>query len=214
MAAVGTRALYFDRTPAWRPCLSRRRRIRRRHHVVTGRSFGTSSILVDGPLARRLCFDERPEWLALEDYDFKIRLSENGKMYEVSDRLTAYRFGPPSIYDHRQRRTVLKAVSVLVASLDSGISRLSKRLVATRLLLVSAVGGFGSGAGIVGMVDSESEQALDALLGGRLLGRGDRLLAAVVRTGWRRGWRVRLLRLVVRLPRLAMRAVWRRPRSF
>ena len=214
VVAVGSRPSYFSDRPVWRSLtsdLSSRKCSRRQ--VIAGRRFGTSSLLVDGVTARDLRFDERPEWLALEDYEFKIRLSERGEMWEVNDRLTAYRFGSASVYDHRQRRTVLKAVGVLVASLDSGISRLSKRLAATRLLLVSAVGGFGSGAGIRGMVDAESERTLDALLRGRLLGRGDRLLAAVVRTGWRRGWRVRLLRPLVRWPRLAARAVWRRLRS-
>ena len=213
LAAVGTRALYFDRTRIWRLSLSRRRRIRSRHRVVSGRSFGTSSILVDGPLARRLRFDERPEWLALEDYDFKIRLSENGEMCEVADRLTAYRYGTPSVYDHTQRETLLKAVGVLVASLESGISQLSKRFVGVRLLLISAIGGFGPGTGGHRMIDVESERALGVLLGGRLLGCGDRRREAFVRTGWRRGWRARLLRLLVRWPRLVARAVRRRLRS-
>jgi len=210
---VGTRALYFDQTPTWRSSSNGRWRIRSRHHVVTGRSLGTSSILADGHLARRLRFDERPEWLALEDYDFKIRLSEQGEMGEVLDRLTAYRFGAPSVYDHQQRRTVLKAVGVLVESLDSGVSRPSKRFVALRLLLVSALGGYGSGAGVRKMIDEESEQILDALLGGRLLGRGDQPLKVFVQTGWRRGWRLRLLRALVRWPRLIAIAMRRRLRS-
>ncbi len=79
VVAVGTRSTYFTKHPEWLVRSDDESfRDRSEHQVISGRYFGTSSLLVDGAVARRLQFDERPEWLALEDYDFKIRLCREG----------------------------------------------------------------------------------------------------------------------------------------
>ena len=200
--AVGSRPCYFSDRPMWRsltPDGSFRERSRRQ--VISGRYFGTSSLLVDGAAARELRFDERPDWLALEDYDFKIRLSQLGLMREVRGRYTAYRNNIASISVEERRHTLLRALSVLAASAERDPLRLPQQLVALRLLVVSTFGGFGTVQDFHGTVDNQAETFLSQILDGRLFGRLDKILYQIVRTGWRRGWKALLLRGVLRVLR-------------
>lgn len=198
VVAVGTRPTYFTECPnlgVWSD--EDGFRDRTRHHVMSGRSFGTSSLLVAGATGRRLRFDERPEWLALEDYDFKIRLSSIGLMRELKGRYTAYRANNVSVSADESRHTLLRAVSVLAESAGQGSARFSQQLVASRLLIVSAFGGFGSIQEFHGSADAIAEDFLDGILDGRLFGRLDRLVGRLVKGGWRRGWVARPVRRVL-----------------
>jgi len=196
--AVGSRPCYFSDRPMWRSLTSDGSfRECSRRQVISGRYFGTSSLLVDGAAARELRFDERPDWLALEDYDFKIRLSQLGLMREVRGRYTAYRKNSASISVDERRHTLLRAVSVLAESAGRDPARFSQQLVASKLLLVSAFGGFGSIQEFHGSEDAEAEMFLDGILDGRLFGRLDPLVGRLVKGGWRRGWVARPVRRVL-----------------
>ena len=202
VVAVGTRATYFSNQPTWdRGTTLPGYRDRSNHCVIYGQRFGTSSLLVDGPIARSLRFDERPEWLALEDYDFKIRLSHLGLMREVQGRYTAYRNNIASISVEERRYTLLRALSVLAASAERDPLRLSQQLVALKLSVVSTFGGFGTVQDFHGTVDNQAETFLSQILDGRLFGRLDKSLYQIVRTGWRRGWKALLLRRALRVLR-------------
>lgn len=190
VVAVGTRPTYFTRHPEWRVGGGdAESRDRTSSQVVSGKYFGTSSLLVDGEVARQLRFDERPEWLALEDYDFKIRLSQVGTMRELNGRYTAYRANDSSVSLDERRHTLLRAVSVLAASAERDRPNLSQKMVALRLLVVSAFGGFGDVQEFHGSEDDEAEQFLSRTLDSRLFGRFDPQVFRLVRTGWRRGWK-------------------------
>lgn len=190
VVAVGTRPTYFTRHPEWRVGGGDAEfRDRTSSQVVSGKYFGTSSLLVDGEVARQLRFDERPEWLALEDYDFKIRLSQVGTMRELNGRYTAYRANDSSVSLDERRHTLLRAVSVLAASAERDRPSLSQKVVALWLLVVSAFGGFGDVQEFHGSEDDEAEQFLSRTLDSRLFGRFDPQVFRLVRTGWRRGWK-------------------------
>jgi hypothetical protein len=198
VAAVCTRASYFSGRPTWGHGVEVRGHCdRSNHYVISGRRFGTSSLLVDGATARALRFDERPEWLALEDYDFKIRLSHNGLMRELKGKYTAYRSDNASVSIVQGRHTLLRAVSVLAESAGRDPARFSQQLVGSRLLVVSAFGGFGSVQEFHGSEDAEAEKFLDGILDGRLFGRLDPLVGRLVKGGWRRGWVARPARRVL-----------------
>ena len=198
VVAVSTRPTYFTESPNWGVRSGDDGfRDRTRHHVLSGRSFGTSSLLVAGATARRLRFDERPEWLALEDYDFKIRLSHTGPMRELKGRYTAYRANNASVSVDERRHTLLRAVSVLAESAGRDPARFSQRIVAFRLLVVSTFGGFGSLQEFHGSGDARAEESLDEILDGRLFGRLDPVVGRLVKNGWRRGWAARPVRRVV-----------------
>jgi glycosyltransferase involved in cell wall biosynthesis len=198
VVAVSTRPTYFTECLNWGARSGDDGfRDRTRHHVLSGRSIGTSSLLVAGATARRLRFDERPEWLAVEDYDFKIRLSHIGSMRELKGRYTAYRANNASVAVDERRHTLLRAVSVLAESAGRDPARFSQQLVASKLLLVSAFGGFGSVQELHGSEDAEAEKFLDGILDGRLFGRLDPLVGRLVKGGWRRGWAARPVRRVL-----------------
>jgi hypothetical protein len=195
VVAVGSRPTYFSDYPRWKVSLDDVGfRDRTTKQVISGRYFGTSSLLVDGATARELRFDERPDWLALEDYDFKIRLSHIGSMRELKGRYTAYRANNASVAVDERRHTLLRAVSVLAESAGRDPARFSQQLVASRLLFVSAFGGFGSVQEFHGGEDAEAEEFLDGILDGRLFGRLDPLVGRLVKGGWRRGWAARPVR--------------------
>jgi len=202
VVAVGSRPTYFSDYPRWKvPLNDVGFRDRTTKQVISGRYFGTSSLLVDGAAARELRFDERPDWLALEDYDFKIRLSQLGLMREVRGRYTAYRNNIASISVEERRYTLLRALSVLAASAERDPLRLPQQLVALRLSVVSTFGGYGTVQDFHGTVDNQAETFLSQILDGRLFGRLDKSLYQVVRTGWRRGWKALLLRGALRVLR-------------
>ena len=196
--AVGTRLLDFSEQPRWN-VLSGDEGYHdcSRYQVATGRRVGTSSLLIDGPTARTLRFDERPEWLGVEDLDFKLRLSRLSEIRELEGKYTGYRIEQASI--SVAESTLLRAVNVLAASAERNTPRLSERLAAIRLLLISTFGGYGPISESHGCIDQAREDFLECTLDGRLFGRIDPLVFRVVRMGWRKGWRARPVRTTTRV---------------
>ncbi len=123
-------------------------------------------------------FDERPGWQAVEDYDLRIQLCQNGRVWRVEAPLTGIRVANSSMSSVDRRSQHAKALSVLAASGRHGTNPWLRRLVALERVPVAALAGEGapSEAAATGLA-----QALD----GRLFGRFDPVVAAVIRTGWR-----------------------------
>ena len=207
VSAIGTRATYFSGQPRWN-YLSGGKGLRDRtvHRVISGRYIGTSSLLVGGETARRLRFDERPEWIGVEDYDFKIRLSHIGPIRELKGRYTAYRADNASASLEERQLFLLRAVSVLATSVERDSTRIFQQLLALRFLLISALGGYGAVQEFHGSYCQEAEELLDQVLDGRLYGRLDPLVRHVVKTGWRRGWTAGPMRHIARTLRKVV--VW------
>ena len=216
--AVSTRPTYFSEQPRWnrlaggkgyRDCTRRR--------LVAGGHVGTSSLLIDGPTARRLRFDERPEWFGVSDFDFKIRLSHLGPIRGLKGKYTAYRADNASISApasvEGKRLFALRVVSVLAASVERSSSGLAERLSALRQLIVLTFGGYGPVRGFHGGKDVETEEFLDRILDGRLFRRLDHSVSLVVKTGWRRGWTARPVRLVMHALRVTGKRLVRLARS-
>ena len=206
--AVCSRPIYFSGRPTWtQQSIAKGFRDLSIYQIVSGRFVGTSSLLVNGEIARQLQFDERPDWLALEDYDFKIRLSQLCVVRQIHGKMTAYRSDNDSVSVEERRYTLLRALSVLAASAERDAKKLwSQQVVAFRLLVVSAFGGFGSIQEFHGSTDPAAEEFMERVLDGRLFGRLDALLFRMVRTGWRRGWTARPLRFVMGAVRAG--AIW------
>jgi hypothetical protein len=146
--------------------------------VAGFRGLATSSILVDGPTARRLEFDERPEWKAAEDYDFKLRLDECGPMRQMADILIGYRTGPTSISMADPRAMTVKSLDILASAIDRGESTWQRRLVAMQCVTEAIFSGRQPASKV-------ADHLLDRALDGRVAGRLDPWLAGLVRFGWR-----------------------------
>ena len=218
IVAVSTQPTYFSGQPTWnrlaggkgyRDCTRRR--------LVSGGHVGTSSLLIDGPTARRLRFDERPEWFGVSDFDLKIRLSHLGPIRGLKGKYTAYRADNASISTpasvEERRLFALRGVSVLAASAERSSSGRAERLSGLRQLVVSTFGGYGSVRGFHGGKDAETEEFLDRILDGRLFRRFDRSVGFVVKTGWQRGWTARPVRHVVHALKVTGKRLVRLARS-
>ena len=94
--AVGcfTRWMNFrpDESPVWTTIEESKtaRALNNYDLMRSGRSV-TSSMLVDGRVARTLLLNERRDWTGLDDYDFKLRLGRRGKTILIQQQLTALR---------------------------------------------------------------------------------------------------------------------------
>ena len=194
--AVCTRLLDFSEQPRWN-VLSGNEGYHdcSRYQIAIGRHVGKSSLLIDGPTARTLRFDERPEWFGVSDLDFKLRLSRLGGIRELIGKYTGYRIGGIS----GAESTLLRAVNVLAAAAERNTPRLSERLAAIRLLLISTFGDYAPISESHGCIDQAREDFLERTLDGRLFGRIDPLVFRVVRMGWRKGWRARPVRTTTRV---------------
>ena len=146
--------------------------------VAGFRGLATSSILVDGPTARRLEFDERPEWMATEDYDFKLRLDECGLMRQMSDILVGYRTGPTSESMADPRAMSVQCLDILASAIDRGESTWQRRLVALQCVVEATFSGRQPASKV-------ADRLLDESLDGRVTGRLDPWLARLVRFGWK-----------------------------
>ena len=218
IVAVSTQPTYFLGQPTWnRLAGGRGHRDCTKRRLVSGGHVGTSSLLIDGPTARRLRFDERPEWFGVSDFDFKIRLSRLGPIRGLKGKYTAYRADNVSISGsvsvEEKRLFALRSVSVLAASAKRSSSGLVERLSGLRHLVVLTFGGYGSVRGFYGGKDAEAEEFLDRILDGRLFGRLDQFVSFVVKTGWQRGWTARPVRHVVHALRVIGKQLVRLTRS-
>ena len=186
--AVGTKYLLFRDSPRWRPLPARPGTCDL--HGVSGVRRGglvTSSLLIHGAVMRDLRFDERPDWMGVEDFDLKIRLGSIGCVRRVEAHLTAMRVGNLSTSATDRPLQHSRALSVLAAA-SSTDRRISLRIAALETMTCAAFAGAGA-------VSDSAKTLLSEALDGRLFGRGDRVVAALIRAIWR----VPFLRTIVRL---------------
>lgn len=177
--AVCTRFVTFTEEPTW-PARFESPRFRpvSRHATLRGGAIVTSSLVVRARAVPRLRFDERPNWLAVEDYDLKIQLRESGRVWRVEAPLTGIRVANVSSSGIDRRSQSAKGLSVLAASGRHGTNRWLRRVVALECMPVAVLASAGA---TPDAATTELAEALD----GRLFGRFDGIVAAVVRRGWR-----------------------------
>ena len=177
--AVGATSQGFRKSPSWSTFeLTSAFHDYSSLEVAGFRGLATSSILVDGPTARRLEFDERPEWRATEDYDFKLRLDECGPMRQMSDILVGYRTGPTSDSMADPRAMSVQCLDILASAIDRGESTWQRRLVALQCVVEATFSGRQPASKV-------ADRLLDESLDGRVTGRLDPWLARLVRFGWK-----------------------------
>lgn len=178
-AAICTRFVPFAVQPTWpeRLDLPRFRQLSR-HAVLRGGAIVTSSLLFRARQLNPQRFDERPGWQAVEDYDLKIQLRQSGRVWRVEAPLTGIRVASSSLSSVDRRSQYAKALSVLAASDRHGTDPWLRRLVALEGVPVAALAG-------EGIVSEAANTGLSVALDGRLFGRLDPVVAAVIRRGWR-----------------------------
>ncbi len=177
-AAICTTFVPFTMQPTWpaRPNPPRRRKLSQ-HAVLRGGAIVTSSLLFRARELDPLRFDERPGWQAVEDYDLKIQLRQSGRVWRVEAPLTGIRVANSSLSSVDRRSQHAKALSVLAASGRHGTDPWLRRLVALEGVPVAALAGEGA-------VSETATTGLAQALDGRLFGRLDPVVAAVIRKGW------------------------------
>lgn len=138
----------------------------------------TSSLLVRGDLARSLGLNENPEWLGLDDYDFKLRLSQYGGIAYLPQALTALRVHEGSTSRSRRALHYARALAVLAGWMRQGHrSMADRRALVVRCLAAAVLGGPTS--------DPDAIRVVEHALDGGAAGRSDRWLAVAVKAAWR-----------------------------
>ena len=139
--------------------------------------FMTSSAVVDGQIARGLRLDERPEWIGVDDYDFRLRLANLGSSVLVPDVLTALRLHATSGSRARPNLHFARALDVFARWFaDHRWSLSAWRALAVRLPVTAVFPGPGR--------DGDAEALLFEALDGRVLGPLDRILALAIKAAW------------------------------
>ncbi len=148
-----------------------------RSAVLRASTIVTSSMLAHGPTVRELRFDERPEWLAVEDFHLWNRLRARGPIAHVPAPLVGIRVHPSTSSRQSRSWQHVKTLAVLaelaVAGRDGEMIR-AAAVVAMR----AAVSGRGT-------VDPRSDALLPRVFDGRLFGSLDPAVADAIRTVWR-----------------------------
>jgi glycosyltransferase involved in cell wall biosynthesis len=148
-----------------------------RSAVLRASTIVTSSMLADGPTVRELGFDERPEWLAVEDFYLWNRLRARGPIAHVPAPLVGIRVDPSTSSRQSRSRQHVKTLAVLAelaaAGRDWEMTRAAAE-VATRAALSAR-----------GTVDPLADALLRRVLDGRLFGHFDPAVAGAIRSSWR-----------------------------
>lgn len=140
--------------------------------------FMTSSMIVESKVAKELLLDDRPEWLGLDDYDFKLRLADRGPILGLPQVLTALRADRTSTSRTQPTLQYARSLDVLVEWIKRGHRSFADwRALAVRCA-VTAVFPVHRG-------EVEAEDLVDQALDGSLLGKVDRVLAWAIRSAWR-----------------------------
>lgn len=160
----------------WPDLRSAKPTITSRSAVLRASKIVTSSMLVDGQTVRALRFDERIDWVAVEDFHLWNRLHSRGPIVHVPDPLVAIRINPWSSSRQNRSQQHLKTLAVLrdLASAERNLD----------LLGAAAIRATAIGLSARGAIDSSSELMLRDVLDGHLFGPMDRTVAAAIRAAW------------------------------
>ena len=148
------------------------------YEVARSGRLMTSSLLIDGEVARSLPFDERVGWHGLDDYDLKLRLIERGPVVVLPEILTALRVDATS--DSRTVRALhfARALDVFAAwAVTRKRSAAMWRALLVRLGVTAMFPGHDP--------DPAAVEQLRATLNGQLLGPLDRPVAWLIEACWR-----------------------------
>jgi hypothetical protein len=144
--------------------------------LLRGR-IAMSSLVADGAVARRLRFDTRPEWTAVEDYNFKLAVARAGVFCRVDAPLTGIRLSDTSVSARDLTLQWARTLSVLADSASVEGASLPHRIVALQVALTCAFSRRES-------ISDDADRQLDEALDGRLFGAADAAVRRVVRAGW------------------------------
>lgn len=179
-AAVGCSTDYvaFSTPPAWCPLAPKGVRAVSMLGVLRTAVITTSSVLVDGAVARALRFVERPDWFAVEDYDLWIRLRAHGRWLHVPQQLTGLRVDAATTSRQSRPRQLAKSLDVLAArTAEHGRDLALMSAALERCLTVALAGRLPR--------DPQAENILNRALDGRLFGRLDSVVSHVIKRVWR-----------------------------
>lgn len=152
--------------------------------------FATSAMILRGDVARDLEFDERPEWLAVEDYEFKSRVSMFGLMRQMDEIHLGYRVSPSSSSSGDARAMTARVLDVLREIVERPGGWWVPRFVALHLV-VEALCWRRQPQSLF------SEDLLTASLTGKFFGPVDRFILLTIRASWRIGFDIPLMRRLV-----------------
>lgn len=177
--AVGCSTGYvtFSDEVRWPELRDRAAMVVSRSAVLRASTIVTSSMLADGPAVRALRFDERPEWMAVEDFHLWNRLRARGPIVHLPEPLTGIRVDPSTSSRQSRSWQHVKSLAVLAELAAGGRDREVMRAAAERAV-AAALSGRGS-------VDPRSDELLRWVLDGRLFGPLDPAVATVIRSVWR-----------------------------
>ncbi len=148
-----------------------------RSAVLRASTIVTSSMLADGPTVRELGFDERPEWLAVEDFHLWNRLRARGSIAHVPAPLVGLRVDASS--NSRQSRSWqhVKTLAVLAELAATGRD--------WEIVQAAAVAVMRAALSARGTVDARSDALIRRCFDGRLFGSFDPAVAGAIRSVWR-----------------------------
>ena len=148
-----------------------------RSAVLLASTIVTSSMLADGPTARELGFDERLEWLAVEDFHLWNRLRARGPIAHVPAPLVGIRVGPSTTSQQSRSWQHMKTLAVLAEMAAAGRD--------WEIVRAAAVAAIRAALSARGTVDPRSDALLRQVLDGRLFGSLDPAVAGAIRSTWR-----------------------------
>lgn len=149
-----------------------------RYEIARSGAIATTSMIFRGTLARRLRFDERPEWLGVDDYHFRLRLTEIGPIVRLREVLTGMRTDESSASRRRQDLQYARALDVLADWMKQGHGGMALHGAFLAKCLVTSLVPAADG-------DPQAASVVRSALDGRVFGRIDRLIAGGIERGWR-----------------------------
>jgi hypothetical protein len=179
----------FSTEPAWSPISAGPRWDRvSRLQLLRANQMATSSMMLDGPLARALLFDTSSGWTGVEDFELWLRVAERGAVIRVEKPLVGMRAQASSESQESRRCQHLKTLDVLAARAGLATTeRLRLRLAALERAATAALARGGSQPAF-------ESRLLEQVFDGRLFGRFDKAFAQGIRRLWRSNLAAPLLR--------------------
>jgi hypothetical protein len=175
--ACSTGYVTFSEDVRWPETGDRAPAVVSRSAVLRASTIVTSSMLIDGPTVRELRLDERPEWVAVEDFHLWNRLRARGPIAHVPAPLVGIRVNSSTSSRESRSWQHVKTLAVLAELAAAGRDReilQAAVVVATRAALSAR-----------GPVDPRADALLRRSFDGRLFGPFDPALARTIRTVWR-----------------------------
>lgn len=177
-AATGFVKFRSPGPPTWPPVKPSGTKTMSDYEIARSGAIATTSMIFRGSIARELRFDERPGWLGVDDYHFRLRVSEIGHVRRLKEVLTAMRTDDSSASRRRQALQYARALDVLATWMKQGHRRGPFQAAFFAKCLVTSLTPPAT-------EDAEAVAVLHRALDGDVFGRVDRRIAACIERGWR-----------------------------